>query len=338
MRSSTVRVAVAWLGFATAACSGGSSAHGTPTATMSRSFTTSPGQIVFVNDPLAAGQHQQLYVERADGSGVRRLLTSTFDDVAPTISPDGARVVFTRVDNPRPDRIFMVGVDGSGLHQIVPSGCPSVCGDAVEGHAWSPDGRQLVFTRAIYGDGSGSPTEVELWISNADGTEARRVTRETRRAQDDFGGWSPDGSTLVFMHWVYGSPDHFEIATIRVDGGRMHRITPIGLDAADPGWSPDGGLIVFQSPPDPEAGVAQNIYTVHPDGSHLTLLTPHLGGVATNHASWSPDGTQLLFSHAPSGPLGGDLFVMSRDGTGLHVLAVSSLNENAAFWGPSPPG
>ena len=42
--------------------------------------------------------------------------------------------------------------------------------------------------------------------------------RSTGTAQDDFPAWSPDGSHVVFLHWVYGSPDRFRIATIRSDG------------------------------------------------------------------------------------------------------------------------
>jgi Tol biopolymer transport system component len=135
----------------------------------------------------------------------------------------------------------------------------------------------------------------------------------------------------VYLHWVYGSPDRFEIDTVAVDGTDRRRVTPIGLDSNDPSYSPDGTLIVFQSPPDPVAG--QGIYSIHPDGAGLTDLTPTLGGFASFHPSWSPDGSLIVFCHAPSGPSGGDLFVMHRDGTGLHVLAVTPLNENGAFWG-----
>jgi TolB protein len=140
----------------------------------------------------------------------------------------------------------------------------------------------------------------------------------------------------VYLHWVYGSPDRFEIDTIAVDGTDQRRVTPIGLDSNDPSYSPDGVLILFQSPQDAIGGVEMDIYSIHPDGSGLTKLTPGLGGLASTHPSWSPEGTRILFCHAPSGPNGGDLFVMNRDGTDLHVLAVTPLNENGAFWG-SPP-
>ncbi|HUL85468.1 MAG TPA: hypothetical protein VLX89_08140 [Actinomycetota bacterium] len=317
--------AVALLG----ACTGGGSG---PTQAPTTSIAPTPGVIVFGNDPLSAGGHAQLYIESDDGSHVRRLVVSSEKDVGPSISPDGTRVMFTRIHDPRPDRIFVVNVDGSDLHQVVPTGCPGRCGDAVESDPWSPDGTRIVFTRAIYGRGP-IPIHVQLWTANADGTGARQIT-DPHHAQDDQASWSPDGTQIVYLHWAYGHPDRFTIQIAAADGTGSRQLTPDGLDAADPAWSPDGALIAFQSPPDP-GGAMQQLYTIRPDGSGLRSLTPELAGTATNHPSWSPDGSQLVFAHAPSGPLGGDLFVIDRDGTGVHVLRVTGLNENGPDWGPA---
>ena len=213
-----------------------------------------------------------------------------------------------------------------------------VCGDAVEGHAYSPDGRRLVFTRAVFTDGpTAPPTIVELWTCNLDGSHARLLTREHGQAQDDDASWSPDGRRVVFLHWVYGPPDHFRIATIASDGTDLQVLTPMGLDGADPSYSPQGDLISFQSPADPGPGL-QTLYTVHPDGTHLTGLSAS-AGTAANHPSWSGDGDWLLFCHIPPGQAhGADLALIRRDGTGLRVLARTALNENGSFWGNAPGG
>jgi Tol biopolymer transport system component len=324
-----------------AACSVGSATAGqpSPTGAAALSGRDAGGQIVFYDDPLGAG-FKQLYLERADGSGVHRLVRSAFDDVQPTLSPDGSHVVFTRQrqHGDLPDQIFEVKVDGTGLHQIVPGACPAVCGDAVEGHAYSPDGTRLIFTRAVFLHGSPAPDHVELWTANLDGSHPVRVTREHGTAQDDDASWSPDGRRIVFLHWTYGSPDRFQIATVATNGSDLRLITPPGLDAADPSYNPQGTRIVLQSPPDPVAGTNQILYTVRPDGTGLAALSTHLSGVASNHPSWSPDGTQVLFCHIPAGQThGADLYLINADGTGLHPLALTRLNENGAYWG-SPSG
>jgi Tol biopolymer transport system component len=310
------------------------------------------GQIVFSNDPGPSAP-KQLYLERADGTGRHQLVHSTDDDVQPTISPDGTEVVFTRMritsngeHETLPDQIFTVGVDGKGLHQIIPSGCPksATCGDAVEGHAYSPDGKRLVFTRAIFRHGIDQPPYVELWTANLDGSHALRLTHEVGTAQDDHASWSPNGKKIVFLHWIYGAPDQFRIATVNTDGTDgtdgtdLHLITPAGLDAAHPIYSPQGDRILFQSPPDPLSGVNQVLYTVRPDGSRLRLLSKTLSGVASNSASWSPNGRQILFCHIPAnGQHGADLYLINRNGTDLHPLARTPLlTENDAYWGNDP--
>jgi Tol biopolymer transport system component len=316
------------------ACSTGASAA--PGAGGSASHASGAGVIVFYNDPGGSG-FKQLYIERADGSGLRQLLRSSFDDVLPTLSPDSTHVVFVRQreHGNLPDQTFVVGVNGTGLHQIVPGGCPAVCGDAVEGHAYSPDGKRIVFTRAVFLHGSPAPAYVELWTSNLDGSHAVRLTHENGHAQDDSASWSPDGRRIVFLHWIYGSPDQFRIATIAADGSDMHLITPPGLDSADPSYSPQGNRIVFQSPPDPVAGVNQILYTVRPDGTALAPLAKNMTGIAANHPSWSPDGTKLVFCHIPYGQASGaDLYLINSDGTHLHPLAKTThLDENGSYWG-----
>ena len=43
-------------------------------------------------------------------------------------------------------------------------------------------------------------------------------------------------------------------------------------------------------------------------------------------------------THFPSTNGVSDLFVMNRDGSDLHLLAPTALNENGPNWGPLPTG
>lgn len=309
-----------------------------PTATASAALKAD-GQIVFYDDG-AASAHQQLYIERADGSNVRQLVVSDADDYKPSLSPDGSKVVFSRILHQyTPDeqsRIFLVNADGTGLRQLDATSCvkPKCLGDLADGLAWSPDGKLIAFFR-LFGDASGNVTGTGLCVMNADGSGVRQVIHH--KAASDTGdgqaAWSPDGTHLVFTReHPQGTTTIF---TAKVDGTDVHQVTPAGMSVNDPAWSPDGTLIAFQSPADPAEGVQQGIYTIRPDGTDLRNLTGYdvsIGG--SNHASWSPDGSQIVFSHFPSTNGVADLFVVNRDGTDVHLLSATSLNENAPAWGP----
>ena len=116
-----------------------------------------------------------LYVISSNGTGRRQLTEGFADDHDIAWSPDGRRLAFVRDIRVGMDRgdwvtrpvIYVVGVDGSGLLRLSPR---RVLFD--EDPMWSPNGRQIVFTRNVRSDTLG-----DIWLMNADGTGARRLTR-----------------------------------------------------------------------------------------------------------------------------------------------------------------
>jgi TolB protein len=298
---------------------------------------------VFADDK-SASLHLQIYIENADGMDVRHLVTSTYDDQKPALSPDGRRVLFTRYQPegaPVTDGgVFVVNVDGTGLARIADG----------EDVSWSPDGKRIAVTRDLV-DAAGNVFNVGLWVMNEDGSGAHQVTLKGLHcpnvcpggSQDNGAAWSPDGQRLVFVRDEYTSPERYVIFTIATDGTDLRQVTPAGMDVSNPAWSPDGAWIAFQSPPEPVKTGEQNIYKIHPDGTGLMQLTAHLSsaswGQGTFHAWWSPDGTEIVFSHAPGSMSdNASLYVMNRDGSGRRRVGPSSLNQNFPVWGPAPGG
>jgi len=118
----------------------------------------------------------------------------------PFFSADGNEILFTRPGSiPTPDGepqadLWTIPVDGGEPHVVL--------GD--RGYAaYSPDGATIVFPRmVVWSDGHNSANYYELWISDADGSDARRLA-----STGGFGGqgrWSPDGK-LIF-YGSYGPP------------------------------------------------------------------------------------------------------------------------------------
>ena len=116
---------------------------------------------------------------------------------------------------------------------------------------------------------------------------------------------------------------HFDIHTMRPDGSDVRQITTDGTNCIGqpghtplgPGWSPDGSRIVFDSV---RRGSYQ-IYTMWPDGSHVTLF-PGQGNNATPRDS--PDGNWLAFSCDRSGQY--EVWIMRADGTDAQPVNTAS--------------
>jgi dipeptidyl aminopeptidase/acylaminoacyl peptidase len=111
----------------------------------------------------------------------------------PQLSPDGKTVAFTvqTVDvagNIKPKQIFTAPVSGGAPRQITTQGTDN------ERPEWSPDSSRIAFIS----DRGGS---AQVWIMNADGTNARQITNLSTEA----GGvlFSPDGKKLVFTSSVF---------------------------------------------------------------------------------------------------------------------------------------
>ncbi|MBL8998504.1 MAG: PD40 domain-containing protein [Gemmatimonadales bacterium] len=158
------------------------------------------------------GGKAELYVLTLSDSSLRRLTTDTLHDGEGSWSPDGRHIRFTRFfpgapDNSRPaaGEIMELEVATGALRQL------TALGNGYNGGlSHSPDGRRLAFHRS-------SATGAEIWTMNADGSEARAITRTK---VDEYGPeWSPDGNWLAV---TAGTGDlgggRFDLWLLRPDG------------------------------------------------------------------------------------------------------------------------
>jgi len=113
----------------------------------------------------------------------------------PQISPDGSRVVFTRVvcDEKR------TGYETS-IWSVAASGGESplrLTNGKHDTHArWSPDGKQIAFVRGGDKDESGKPKPPQIALLAMTGGEARVITDLPKGAAGPV--WSPDGKRIAF--------------------------------------------------------------------------------------------------------------------------------------------
>jgi Tol biopolymer transport system component len=157
-------------------------------------------------------------------------------------------------------------------------------------HDFSPDGRQLAFSAS-----SSTSRGSQVYVANADGTNARLVVSET---PSYFHGWSPDGKYLTVVANRDGK--QYDLYRVLATGGPQDRLTsdPAYDDGTD--YSPDGKWIYFNS----DRGGGWNIWRMPADGAGPNDARAQQ---ITNDEleDWfphpSPDGKHLLFVSFPHG-------------------------------------
>ena len=174
--------------------------------------------------PFGIG-YDSLGVMDADGSHIETI----FEDVAGTFldvawSPDATRLAFTYEQPGGRYNVGIVSADGRGgvTHLTHESTI-----DATR-PAWSPDSSRIAYVR---GEVSGAITDGDLYVVNADGTNATRVIDGAVPGSLVAGvTWSPDGTMLLAD---YG----FDLWTVKPDGSQLtHLLADPGRNET-PSWS-----------------------------------------------------------------------------------------------------
>jgi Tol biopolymer transport system component len=125
---------------------------------------------------------------------------------AADVSPDGARLVFTRKLSEAEAVLFTARIDGSDERQLTQAD------GAFHGSpAWSPDGKSL----AYYRDGGKGVSTIE--IVRTDGSGRRTLVGA---GQNWYPRWSADGRWLLLTSMKPGgAKDDVELFAVRTDGG-----------------------------------------------------------------------------------------------------------------------
>ena len=213
-----------------------------------------------------------IFVVNRDGTGLRQLTFDSEMDDQPAWSPDGTRIAFRSFRTQLLGDIWVMNADGSNLVNLTPDPLPGLVDESQP--AWSPDGKRIAYA----GNAGGN---VDIWTMGADGTDKRRLTMT-----DDFDTeptWSADGLRIAFRRSTnqIGS----DLAVVDAAGGEATRFTQPG-DAVTPAWSPDGKLIAYAV--HPLGGGSPQIYTMHPDGTNVTLRTSDYAWNGGRNPSWIP--------------------------------------------------
>jgi Tol biopolymer transport system component len=226
-------------------------------------------QLVFVEYPNNGPG--QLWLMDADGTHQHLLLSEAdYGENAPSFSPDGAWVIFTRCQN-------VSNGNGCAIYKIQTNGCglTPVTNFQLEVGDWepvySPDSMTIAF------DSFGREGLIAaIWLMNADGSDFHPLTPPELVAINP--QWSRDGEKIVFRSHCC-NPQNNDIWTINRDGSGLTRLTgsassdvdiPVAYYDEAPSWSPHGYAVGFD-----QYDVKTNtvgIFVIKADGSGKTQL------------------------------------------------------------------
>jgi Tol biopolymer transport system component len=253
---------------------------------------------------------------------------------------NGQSIQIVSQDDTCVPNLTTVSLDGSSVSGVVRKGLRSEDG----AFAWSPDGRQVVFSRYHNGPPAGMcgsqggayvSEEVvqDIMLMNADGT-SQRVLVPLVWPQRPI-TWSPDGTRIAFANAVGDlGENQLDLVAVRVSDGVETKLTAAPLEGmTSPRWSPDGTRLAFKFSIE---GVT-HMGVMRVDGARLLDL-----GTGDDYAQpppvWSPDGETIAtaFEIASDGTLNpGGIVIHRADGTGRRELSLTDINVYSPLtWSP----
>ena len=203
----------------------------------------------------------------ADTSGkiIKQLTNTPGYDAEATLSPDGKKMIFTSIRNGDLD-LYIMDLKTYKVKQFT-----NTLG--YDGGAWfSPDGKKIVWRASrpktdsavkeykdLLAQGMVAPTQMEVFIANADGSDAKQITH---LGQANWApNFTPDGQHIIFCsnhEYAHGFP--FNMYLVNLDGSGLQKVShDKGFDAF-PMFSYDGKKIMFSSNRNSGGGYNINLF------------------------------------------------------------------------------
>jgi Tol biopolymer transport system component len=233
-----------------------------------------------------------VFVARADGTQLRRLTRTPYDETMQGWLANPLRVVYSTYQPKQPTRIYALNVKGGARVEL---------GELEKTDqllALSHDAR-----RALVGTPWINPTRYALVD----------LARKTRRLLPGSSG----GSYRILADGAWSGHDSM-LAYVTLDnivimrGKRVLRRVPLGMyDSASGGlaWSPDGRWLAYG-----DGGDNSSLWLVRINDGKRSRLTGG-GETSDQYPVWSPDGSSIYYEHSSRGDHDG-LRAIAPDGTG----------------------
>ncbi|RKU22497.1 hypothetical protein C6503_03885 [Candidatus Poribacteria bacterium] len=238
----------------------------------------------------------EVYMMNLDGSEQVNLTQHPGEDMSAVWSPTGDKILF--VSNRQGTRVrdlYLMDPDGSNVRRVFKKKAKG----RREGPAWSPDGKQFVYSYTDWDRG-----EFGLYLGTFGEEDAERLP---------YGGapeWSPDGTEIA-----YSISHQFGARLTFMDVWTRKLEQPLPDKALQwqymPSWSAAGDRLAISGNKHPIPAILDRdlheawrdkttVFIVNRDGTGLRQLLEE-AGPAARVSALSPDGSEILYTQEING-------------------------------------
>jgi TolB protein len=171
---------------------------------------------------FSKGGNLDIWVANSDGTSPQRLTENSSSDTAPTWSPTGREIAFTRAVRIANPQIYVMDSEGLNQRRV-----PTI-GSYNDGPAWNP---AKEFTEIAYT--SRLENNYEVAAIDLTNGQVRQITQGRGRCEAP--SWSPNGRHLVFGCEIRGQ---WQIVTTDRMGGHFQVLATGAGNNVYPDWGP----------------------------------------------------------------------------------------------------
>lgn len=261
--------------------------------------------------------NQEIYLARNNVQNQIRLTNDAGADVAPSVSPDGTKVVFAS-NRDGNSEIYIVNSDGTGLQRLTQDTGTTLPEDTDP--VFSPNGQSIAWVSTRGGHSN-------IWLMDATGANQRRLTNLLGSQVISAPAWSPNSSQIAFVTTISTSSN---VRLVSASGGS---VTTTGATQGDLiqslTYNPAGTQIAFTVKPRTTGSYRIVVLTIATDAISAGPATTSF--TSLDDISWSRDNDLLIFGGVNASSGGNQIFSTNQTGTQIQRLTTTGQNSQPAF-------
>ncbi|MEN6616320.1 MAG: hypothetical protein ABFD12_07155 [Syntrophorhabdus sp.] len=249
---------------------------------------------------------KEIYLSDFDGENVTRLTNHRSITLSPSLSPNGKYLAYTSYKEGKPN-LYVLDFDKKS----------EIFVDRAEGMkigtSW------LNNSTLVYSHTAGRTSTIYAFDC---GGRSKKVLLQ-RDGILTSPAISPNGSQMIFVSDMYGTP---QIFSKMLPSGEVKRLTYHGNYNSAPAFSPKGDLVVFVA----KISGGFEVCTMNPDGSNQRVLTND--GTVNDSPQFSPCGRYIIYSSLKGGM--NKVNVMLFNGENKRTLRFTDFAEEQPKFAP----